>query len=62
MARPPALMAEDELAAALARLDGGEATRANAPITLVLDEGFNTLRIRTLEETSGFALESLTVR
>ena len=29
MARPPALMAEDELAAALARLDGGEATRAD---------------------------------
>jgi hypothetical protein len=33
----------------------------NAPIAISLNKGFNTVRVRTRVETSGFALWSLTV-
>lgn len=41
---------------------GANAPADNAPIAISLNKGFNTLRLRTRTETSGYVLWSLTVR
>lgn len=41
---------------------GANAPADNAPIAIGLNKGFNTLRVRTRAETSGYILWSLTVR
>jgi hypothetical protein len=41
---------------------GANAPADNAPIAISLNKGFNTVRIRTRTETSGYILWSLTVR